>query len=63
MGTWASTHDSGNARGMGTDSGAIWEEKLRGPAGGLNKIRCGGVGKKVRLRERLESRMSFSFQI
>lgn len=56
MGTWASTHDSGNARGMGTDSGDIWEEKLRGLADGLNKIRWGGwekgkIERKTRIKD------------
>lgn len=34
MDPWASTHGSGDARGMGTDSRDIWEVKLRELADG-----------------------------
>lgn len=46
MGTGTSTHDNREARGMGIDSGNIWEEKLRRLAGGLNQIRWEGMGKR-----------------
>lgn len=62
METWASAHNSGDARGRGRDSTDIWEENLRGLADGLNKIRW-GLGEKVILRDRVESRMCFKFQI